>query len=281
MNSQCENIQDQATDYVLGILDEDEIELLEEHIEQCSECKEHLENLQKERETLLQLGEIINSKMDEREESVIAALEKVSNKQSIKSTLFNSRAFRFAAAAVIAIALLIPLSYGANNLIKRLVAGSVQYDDFQGDFFYDEDIYIDLKVGNKEQKEIINTENIRFFIEDGELRGTLRCYVGNLPKIKWMTVIQLVDSQDKKLASTEHINENSAIEESSFPLGSFRHSIHFTLGKWEDLANAEKFTVSIKEVSGDKQITPDAWSKSDKLAIVQGWVTGHDGKPVA
>ena len=74
MNKPCEKMKDKITDYVLGILNESEIANLEEHIEKCAECKEHLESLQKEREVLLQLGENLDSKMNEREESVIAVL---------------------------------------------------------------------------------------------------------------------------------------------------------------------------------------------------------------
>jgi len=279
MNKPCEKMKDKITDYILGILNESEIANLEEHIEQCAECKELLESLQKEREVLLQLGENIDSKMNAREESVIAALEKISHKKSIKPTFFYNRVFRFAAAAVIAIALLIPLSYGANNLIKRLIAGQVEYDDYKGEFALDKDIRVELRVGNKEKQDIIKAYNIRFFVEDGELRGTLRLGLESIPKFKWMTKIELFDSKNTKLVSTEHVNENTGIATSYDSY--FACAIHFTLGKTGDISDIKNFIVIMKETSDKIKTTPDAWSETDKLNIVSGRVTGPDGKPIA
>jgi protocatechuate 3,4-dioxygenase beta subunit len=110
MNNQCEKMKDKITDYVLEILDEDEIENLKEHVEQCSVCKGILESLQKEREIILQFGKNIDSKMNEHEESVIAALEKASSKKSINSMFFYSRVFRFAAAAAVIIVLFVGIT---------------------------------------------------------------------------------------------------------------------------------------------------------------------------
>ncbi|MBN1973255.1 MAG: zf-HC2 domain-containing protein [Sedimentisphaerales bacterium] len=107
MNNQHEKMKDKITDYVLGILNEDEIANLEKHIEQCSECKEHLESLKKEREIILQFGKNIDSKMKAREENVMAALEKFQPKKSVHMSMLHNRIFKFAAAAMIVIGILV------------------------------------------------------------------------------------------------------------------------------------------------------------------------------
>ena len=218
-------------------------------------------------------------------DDVMKTMEESKKQPAIKSNMgriiMQSKIIKMTVAAVIAVALLIPLSYGANNIIKRLIAGSVEYDDYKGDFALDKDIRVELQVGNKQKQNIISASNIRFFVEDGELRGTLRYYASNLPKFRWITQIQLLNSKDEKLAVTEQVSKNSGIEGLPFSNESFRSSIHFTLGKWEDISNAETFIVGIKEVSGNKEITPDAWYKSSVLPIVRGRVTEDNGEPVA
>jgi len=113
------------------------------------------------------------------------------SQSNIWRIIMNNRITKLAVAAVIAIILLVPLSYGTSHLIKKLFVGSVEVDDYQGDFALSKDIRVELEVGTKKQQNIVSAHNIRFFVEDDdELKGTLRCSVRCLPKYKWMTTIQ-------------------------------------------------------------------------------------------
>ncbi len=202
------------------------------------------------------------------------------SQSNIWRIIMNHRITKLAVAAVIAIILLVPLSYGTGHLIKKLFVGSVEVDDYQGDFALSRNIRVELEVGTKEQQNIVSARNIRFFVEDDdELKGTLRCSIRCLPKYKWMTTIELLDTQDKKLASTEHVNENAGVEV-SYQKSSPR-DIHFSLGRWSNISQAQKFRVCFEKVSEDIETTPDAWIESSELDVVHGRVTRTDGKPVA
>jgi hypothetical protein len=201
------------------------------------------------------------------------------SQSNIWRIIMNNRITKLAIATAIVIILLVPLSYGTSHLIKKLFVGSVEVDDYQGDFALSRDISIELEVGTKKQQNIIWARNIRFFTEEGELRGTLRCGICCLPKYKWMTTIELFDVQDKKLASTEHVNENAGVEVSH--QNSSPRDIHFSLGRWSNVSQAQKFRVCFEKVSEDIETTPDAWIESSELDVVHGRVTGTDGKPVA
>jgi hypothetical protein len=291
MNNPCEKINDKIADYVLGILNEDEIAAVDAHIKQCSRCKGYLEALQNERKVLLQLGENIDSQMDEQQNRVIEALEKVSCEKSQRFSIFkifgNSRITKFAAAAVVAIALLVPLSFGMSNIVKMLIAGSVERDEHLGDFslgMTNSNIRLELEIGNKNEKMIVSANSVRFFVENDELRGTLRCRVKCLPKYKWMTTIELLDAQDKKIASTQSVNENAGInagQDISPLINIYPREIHFSLGSQSTASQAHKFRISVKQVSETTETTPDAWIDSSELTVVHGKVTGLDGKPIA
>ncbi len=138
MNKPCEKMKDKITDYVLGILDKKEIVNLKKHITQCASCKEHLESLQNEREVLLQFCNKFDNEMNAREKNVIAALEKVSNKESTKTTMFYSKVFRFAAAAAIIAVVLI----GLNKFGGSTVAWADVVDKFKSVTFFNATFYI-------------------------------------------------------------------------------------------------------------------------------------------
>ncbi len=284
MDSHCEKIQNQMADYILGILDQEEIEIFNQHIGNCQQCREHLQSLEKENRLLMQFGRNLEVDMSARQGRAIEALRHprptaYRNTNSIWSIMMHKRITKLAAAAVVAVALLIPLSYGMSNIIKKLIAGSVEVDDYQGDFALSKDIRIELEVGTKEQQNIVSAHNIRFFTEDNELRGTLRCRIRCMPKYKWMTTIELLDTKDKKLASTEHVNENAGVEVSY--QNSSPRDIHFSVGRWSNVSQAQKFRISFKKVPEDIETTPDAWVESSELDVVHGRVTGPDGKPIA
>ena len=104
MNGPCEKMRDKIADHVLGILSQEEICALDEHISQCPRCKEYAEALQIEKQELLQFGESLDSKMAAREAKVIESLSQVSLEKarlpSIWRTIMQTRITKFAAAAI-------------------------------------------------------------------------------------------------------------------------------------------------------------------------------------
>lgn len=111
MNNPCEKMRDNIADYILGLLGQEEIEALNKHINQCFQCKEYTKSLQSEKRSLLQFGETLDSEMDARQAKMIEALNQISTGKirlfSIWRTIMQSRITKFAAAAVIFIAVLI------------------------------------------------------------------------------------------------------------------------------------------------------------------------------
>jgi len=175
MNKPCKKMKDKITDYVLGILDEDEIVRIEEHIKLCSECKEHLESLQKEKELILQFCENIDIKMGDRTENVITALEKDSNKKSEKSTIFYNIVFRFTAAAAIVIVAIIGLNrLGSSSVAWADVVERLKSVTFFNATFYlkentsAEPVQIDVWMGHRGKARIKVKEQV-LFSQNGKL----------------------------------------------------------------------------------------------------------------
>ena len=199
---------------------------------------------------------------------------------NIRRIIMRSRMTKLAAVAVIAIALLGPLSYGTAHLIKRFITGPVGADTHKGEFELGKDIYVELGIGTEEVQRIVSARNVRFFFEDGQLNGTLRCDVRCRPEFKWRTKVELLNDRDKRLAYTEHVAENGGVAVHEYA-PSFRRDIHFSLGPWSDVARAHAFKVRLERVSEKTEITPEAWLETNELDIVRGRVVGPGGKPIA
>ena len=74
-------------------------------------------------------------------------------------------------AAVVVIGVLIPLGYGASRIIRTLMLKPAGEAELSIDFKLNKDLSADLRVGTKQSPEIVQTSDIRFFVEDGQLRG--------------------------------------------------------------------------------------------------------------
>ena len=202
-----------------------------------------------------------------------------------KSTRINPQIriwIKRAVAAVIVFSILIPLGYGASRVIRKLMIKPAWRGGFVRDFKPDKDIHFDLRIGTKEEPEIVFGRNIRFFVEEGQLLGTLRINVRSWPKFKWRTTIDLVDDMGNSIASAEQVRENGGIKYTG-DRQEFGHNIHFSLGPWDDVLQEQLITISVKyeQVSEDIATTPDAWIESSKLEVVHGQVTDADGRPLA
>lgn len=192
----------------------------------------------------------------------------------------NTRTSRIAAAAVIAVAFLVPLSYGTSGLLKRLAGGSYETDEFTGPFQLDRDIQLELQVGTKAQPQIVSAGTVRFFVEDEQIRGTLRYSVASWPKYEWRTRIELQEAGGNRLLSTEHVTANAGVEIPAGPQASSQ-SIHFSLGSAARASEAKNFRIRFDRASEKDAVTPDAWVEGGGWTVVHGCVASPDGKPVA
>lgn len=198
---------------------------------------------------------------------------------NIGRVIMKSRITKLAAAAVIAVTLLVPLGYGTANIIKRLVIGSVEIDNFKGQFKLSKNIHVELEVGTTDVPNIVSAENIRFFVENEQISGTLRCNVRSWPKFKWRTKVELMSAKGKRLGYTEHVSENGGVKVHEYAPW-FDRDIHFSLGRWSDILQPQRFRVRLERVPEETEITPDAWVESSELDIVHGRVVGPGGKAI-
>jgi hypothetical protein len=103
MNRPCPAMQDRIADYVLGALDAAEAEALREHLSECSGCRQYLQDLKQQSESLIELGRQIGSGMTARQDRVIAALEAVAPAEPLarRAFPFVGGLFKTAVAAVL------------------------------------------------------------------------------------------------------------------------------------------------------------------------------------
>jgi hypothetical protein len=76
-------MQDRIADYVLGVLDAADAEALREHLRDCSGCRQYLQDLQQQSESLVELGRQIGSDVTTRQDKVIDALKDVAPVQRV------------------------------------------------------------------------------------------------------------------------------------------------------------------------------------------------------
>lgn len=193
--------------------------------------------------------------------------------------VMKSKITQLTTAAIIAIALLVPLSYGTNSLIRRLIGGSYGRDQCQGPFQLDRDIRIELQIGTEQQPQMVSAGTVRFFVEDGQIRGTLRCDVDPWPLYVWRTRVDLFDAQGDRLHRADLVKSNPGVQR---PYGSrYPQSIRFSAGSADKVSQIQRFRVSLEATSPDTPTTPDAWVESAVLPVVHGRVTGVDDAPIA
>ena len=55
MNSECQKYKEKIADYISGILPDSEVEILQQHLNECKECSEYSSALEKEDKQLSSL----------------------------------------------------------------------------------------------------------------------------------------------------------------------------------------------------------------------------------
>ncbi|MHC4890079.1 MAG: zf-HC2 domain-containing protein, partial [Planctomycetota bacterium] len=116
MNSDCKQIRDQIADLVTGILSEAEVQLLQQHLNECAACREYARALKHEDRLLTKLFRKIDTNMTGRQERVLQVINSscVSEKTdtiSIWRKIMKSRIAKLAAAAAIIITILFGLKF--------------------------------------------------------------------------------------------------------------------------------------------------------------------------
>ncbi|OHB63674.1 MAG: hypothetical protein A2Y77_13315 [Planctomycetes bacterium RBG_13_62_9] len=78
MTRPCPDMQDRIADYVLGALDPQQTQALQEHLGRCDACRRYAQDLQGEAQSLVALGREIKAGMGARQDRVMQALQDVS-----------------------------------------------------------------------------------------------------------------------------------------------------------------------------------------------------------
>ena len=112
MNRSCPDMQDRIVDYMLGALDAPGVQAVQEHLDRCEACRQYLQGLKQQGDTLVELGERMTADMGARQDRVIQALETVT--PNVRVVPIIGGFVRVAVAAVLVL--------GAGVLIGRMTA---------------------------------------------------------------------------------------------------------------------------------------------------------------
>ena len=115
MDNPCKKIQNKMADYILGLLDKEQTDALNEHISRCSRCEKYLQSLENENRLLTQLGRNLDTGMTARKGKVLEALSNSTpalhrEAVSIWRMIMKNRITKLVAVAVIILAVLISIS---------------------------------------------------------------------------------------------------------------------------------------------------------------------------
>lgn len=114
MSKQCENVQNNVIDYLLGILNTDDSDQVNKHIHRCPECRQYKQALENENHALMQFSKNVKGNMEARQDKVIHALNDASQmtytqKLPLWRIIMKNNKTKFAA-AVLLIAMLVGIS---------------------------------------------------------------------------------------------------------------------------------------------------------------------------
>jgi hypothetical protein len=177
MNSDCEKMRDFIADMVTGTLSQENAEMLNRHISQCSDCRDYANELKKEDLLLNELFKDINSEMANRQQRVLNAIEschllKQKNTTSIWSIIMKSKIVKLAAAAVIIIAAFIalyPFTSGtptfAQVIQPILNAQTAVFDIIIGDEAASGPVIHDMVMGSKIRRTLSNMPDVVSIID--------------------------------------------------------------------------------------------------------------------
>lgn len=142
MNSRCENIQNQALDYILGVLEQEKINTFNQHVSECKLCQNYLKSLENENRLLMQFGDSLETTMNERRLKAINAINPTEYTHSIWSIIMRKKIAHLSAAAIIIISAIFVVSimdrsatpaYAFNQTVKAIKKVQTVY--MAGEFY--------------------------------------------------------------------------------------------------------------------------------------------------
>lgn len=106
MSSNCDEMRDQIADFITGILPEKEARALQQHLSDCSACKDYAQTLEKEEQLLTGFFAKFDATMTSREDEAISVINgfDTSGQASVipaGKTILRSFLIRHAAVAVV------------------------------------------------------------------------------------------------------------------------------------------------------------------------------------
>jgi len=127
MNQPCPQMQDRIADYVLGVLDPPQSEILREHLAGCEACRQYAQSLKCQAGSLVALGSQIEADMEARQTRVIEALQTVAlaETRTMRAFLWPGGFLRTAVAAVLVL--------GAGVGLGRWTAPRVDIEGLRAD----------------------------------------------------------------------------------------------------------------------------------------------------
>jgi hypothetical protein len=183
MNSDCEKIRSQIADLISRILTESQVRALEQHLDECSSCRDYARALKQEDGLLTEFFAQIDTDMTGRQERALNAINRSfaseqSDKFSIGRTIMKSPITKIAAAAVIIVGValsitvvdkLTPEAYALDQTVEAFknvrFIHIVRYDE--ADHVKDER-WIELGIDGRQARYRQDTPQYFLVVEDGE-----------------------------------------------------------------------------------------------------------------
>jgi hypothetical protein len=177
MNSNCDKMRDYIADMVTGTLPEDQRRILNQHIEQCPDCRNYMQALKEEDLLLSELFKDINGEMANRQQRVLEAIARFhlpEQRTSISAwrIIMKSKIIKLAAAAVIIVAAVITLyHFGTGTLtfaqvIKPILnAQTAVFDIIVGDETAGGPVIHDMVMGSRIRRTLSNMEGVVSIID--------------------------------------------------------------------------------------------------------------------
>ena len=157
MGNICQNIQEQIIEYVTGTLPSKEIATLQAHISQCEVCRKYLEAHQADDKLFKDFTKTLQPVLSRIEDNVIGAIysegtTKPINTISMLGVIMRNRIIKFAAAAVIIIAVLIGMNQFGISIDGASVAWASVVEKLEIDIKASNTIHILLTICSKSPK---------------------------------------------------------------------------------------------------------------------------------
>ncbi len=237
MENTCENFQEQILELITGTLPAEKAADLERHISKCPSCRAYLEALQTDDKLLGEFAEAMQPRVARLENNVIDAINRGIPKRKAKSIsiwrkIIKSRITKFAAAAVIIIAVLIGMYQFGGSIdgasvafaeIKKAVnemplLHKVLQTERDGKKFYTENWYcfesktvlskyaVDGKCFKISSLDYYTMENIVYDPDSDVVRVSYRVDVdsGGLPSSPWLIVGDYIEQYVWEDAEVSH-----------------------------------------------------------------------------